>query len=204
MLADDDRLILLSLRTILQADGEITVVGMASTAAEAAALYRSEQPDVALLDIRMGERTGLDAAEEILAEFPAARILFLTTFSDDAYIITALRLGAKGYLLKQRYEGIVPAVHAVMLGQSVFGAEIVTRLPDMMGGAAHKDSGAFGLTEKEFAILKEVGAGSSNKEIAAALFLSEGTVRNYISVLLEKLGLRDRTQLAIFYYKELA
>lgn len=203
LLADDDRLILSSLRTIITASGDITVAASAASAAEAIAQYRLVKPDIALLDIRMGEETGLDAAEGILRETPAARILFLTTFSDDEYIIRALKLGAKGYLLKQNYAAIVPALHAVMQGQSVFGQEIVSRLPNVQNGT-HKTYADFGLTEKEFALLQQIAQGCSNKEAAAALFLSEGTVRNYLSVMLEKLCLRDRTQLAIFYYKELS
>jgi DNA-binding NarL/FixJ family response regulator len=129
-------------------------------------------------------------------------LLYLTTFADDEYIVKALGMGAKGYILKQDFEGIAPALEAVMSGQSVFGEKIVTKLPDLMKQKNEFDFDRFGVSEKEREILVHVAEGKSNKEIAGELFLSEGTVRNYISSLLDKLGLRDRTQLAVFYYTE--
>lgn len=147
--------------------------------------------------------SGLDAAEIILSFDPAARILFLTTFSDDEYIIRALKMGARGYILKQNYESIVPSLKAVYNGQSVFGDDIVSRIPDMLQKNRKPDFSRYGISEKEAEIIALVAEGMNNKEIASALYLSEGTVRNYISVILEKLLLRDRTQLAVFYYKNL-
>ena len=120
---------------------------------------------------------------------------------DDEYIVRALNIGARGYILKQDFEGIVPALMAVAKGQSVFGQDIVEKLPCLMSKKEVFDYKRFNLTDKEFEIMEELAAGESNKEIATKLFLSEGTVRNYISTILEKLELRDRTQLAIFYYK---
>ena len=142
--------------------------------------------------------TGLDAAEQILKEDGDAKILFLTTFSDDEYIVRALRLGAKGYLLKQDFKGIVPALKIVCTGQSVFGGEIVGRLPDLMQGGGTVDYKAYDISEREQTIIELVAEGLSNREIAARVYLSEGTVRNYISMILEKLELRDRTQIAVF------
>ena len=109
----------------------------------------------------------------------------------------ALRIGAKGYLLKQEYETLLPALHAVMSGQNVFGSGVASRLPALLSGGV-RDLSALGLTEKEADIARLVAEGLSNREIAAKLFLGEGTVRNAISVILEKLGLRSRTQLAVF------
>ena len=143
---------------------------------------------------------GLDAATEILDFDPLAKILFLTTFADDEYIIRALRLGAKGYILKQDFESIVPALHAVYGGQNVFGSEVVKKMPDILSSPKEPDTETLPLNEKEVEIMTLVAKGLNNKEIAAALFLSEGTVRNYLSTTLEKLDLRDRTQLAVFYY----
>ena len=201
IVVDDDKLVAISLKTILEADGGIAVVGTGYNGAEAIALYQEEKPDVLLMDIRMEGMSGLEAAEHILAEFPEARILFLTTFSDDEYIVKALSMGAKGYILKQDFEGIVPALKAVCGGQSVFGGEVVGKIPVLMQSKEEFDYSRYDVNEKEQALIELVAEGLSNKEIAEELFLSEGTVRNYISAILEKLALRDRTQLAVFYYK---
>src|SRR5690606_7007044 len=122
---------------------------------------------------------------------PSARILFLTTFSDDEYIIRALKMGSRGYLLKQNYESIVPSLKAVYNGQSVFGDDIVSRIPTMLQKSRKPDFSKYGISEKEAEIITLVADGMNNKEIAATLYLSEGTVRNYLSVILEKLQLRD-------------
>jgi DNA-binding NarL/FixJ family response regulator len=145
--------------------------------------------------------TGIEAAESIICKNTAAKILFLTTFSDDEYIIQALNIGAKGYILKQNFESILPAIKAVFSGQNVFGNEIVSKIPNLMNTVQIKDYSSFGITDKEFEIIENVAKGLSNKEISEELFLSEGTVRNYLSIILDKLNLRDRTQLAIFYYR---
>jgi len=201
LVVDDDNLVAISLKTILEADAEVTVTGIGQCGEDAVRLYREQKPDVLLMDIRMNGMTGLDAAEYILKEDAAAKILFLTTFSDDEYIVRALNLGAKGYLLKQDFEGIVPAIKAVYGGQSVFGGDIVGKIPVLMQSKGDVDYGKYDISEKEQAIIELVAEGLSNREIAGRLYLSEGTVRNYISTILEKLGLRDRTQLAVFYYK---
>ncbi len=202
IVTDDDKLVALSLKTILENTGRITVEAMASSGEEAIALYSSLRPDVMLMDIRMEGMTGLEAGEKILSEFSDAKLLYLTTFNDDEYIVKALKMGAKGYMLKQDFEGIAPALEAVAGGQSVFGDKIVSRLPELMKKSSEFDYEAHGISEKERDIMEAVASGMSNKEIAAELFLGEGTVRNYISTLLDKLGLRDRTQLAVYYYTE--
>lgn len=199
---DDDKLVAISLKTILEATGRITVAAMGSSGAEAIRLYEAEKPDVMLMDIRMDGMTGLEAGEQILKTSPDAKLLYLTTFSDDEYIVKALRMGAKGYILKQDFEGIAPALEAVMRGQSVFGETIISRLPEMMKQPETYDYAAHGISEKEREIMELVAEGLSNKEIAARLCLGEGTVRNYVSELLDKLSLRDRTQLAVYYYTE--
>ncbi|MBR1749465.1 MAG: response regulator transcription factor [Ruminococcus sp.] len=201
--ADDDKLVSISLKTILEATGKVEVAALGSSAKEAVELYRELRPDVALLDIRMGEMTGIDAAREILSFDKDAKVLFLTTFSDDEYIYDALRIGAKGYILKQDYDNIVPALEAVMSGQNVFGSEVVNRIPSLMKSGSDFDFGKYDISEREQEILTLIAEGLSNKEISGRLYLSEGTVRNYISSLLEKLELRDRTQLAVFYYKNI-
>ena len=203
LVVDDDKLVAISLKTILEADENTEVVGIGYDGAEAVELYRETKPDVLLMDIRMQGMSGLEAAERILAEDAEAKILFLTTFSDDEYILKALNLGVRGYMLKQDFEGIVPALKAVCGGQSVFGGEVVGKLPVLLQSKEEFDYAGYDISEKEKSIMEAVADGLSNREIAEKLFLSEGTVRNYISSILDKLALRDRTQLAVFYYKNM-
>ena len=200
IIVDDDNLVCQALNLIVNASDNINVIATGNNGHDAVNLYRIHKPDVILMDIRMGEFTGLDAAEEILKSDKNAKILFLTTFADEEYIARALRLGAKGYLLKQNFDSIVPSIIAVMNGQRVFGDEIISKLPDIYSTSIPNFSN-YGLTERETEVVTKIAEGLSNKEISDILFLSEGTIRNYISVILEKLNLRDRTQIAIFYYK---
>ncbi|MCH4193347.1 MAG: response regulator transcription factor [Butyrivibrio sp.] len=202
VIADDDALVSVSLKTILEAKGEIEVTATGTSAGEAVTLYERYHPDVLLLDIQMGEESGLTAAEQILKKNPQAKILFLTTFSDNEYIIRALNMGAKGYILKQDFEGLVPALFSVYEGQCVFGSGIAGKLPQLLQEQKKFDFAASDISDKEQEIMALVADGLSNKEIADRLFLSEGTVRNYISSILDKLGLRDRTQLAVFYLRK--
>lgn len=197
---DDDRIVAISLKTILEAKG-IEVAAIGGSGAEAIELYRQYKPDVLLMDIRMDGMTGLEAAEKILAEDRSAKILFLTTFFDDEYIVKAIGIGAKGYILKQDYDGIEEALKAVVRGQSVFGSEVVSKLPELLSPKETFDYEAHGIGRKEQEIIALVAEGLSNKEISSQLYLSEGTIRNYLSGILEKLELRDRTQLAIFFYQ---
>ena len=132
IVVDDDKLVSLSLKTILESTGKITVSAMGGSGEEAIALYRQHKPDVMLMDIRMDGMSGIEAGELILKENPDAKILYLTTFADDEYIVKALNMGAKGYILKQNFDGIASALEAVMKGQSVFGEKIVTKLPELM------------------------------------------------------------------------
>lgn len=205
LIVDDDNLVTNSLKTILESDADISVIATGSDGKEAISLYGTHLPDLLLMDIRMQEMNGTEAAKQILEKYPSAKILFLTTFSDDQYIAEALRIGVKGYLLKQNFSSIIPSVKAVLAGQSVFGDEIITKIPSILQSS--NDTAEllerYHLNTKELEIISHIANGLSNKEIADKLYLSEGTVRNYISTILEKLELRDRTQLAIFYYKNL-
>lgn len=202
LIIDDDKLVCSSLKIILSSDSEITVCGSGNSGKEAIQLYEENRPDILLMDIRMEPMSGLEAGEIILSRHPDAKILYLTTFLDDDYIIKALNIGAKGYMLKQDFESIIPSLHAVNSGQNVYGSEIITKLPGLLQQQNSKISYEnYGITEKEYEIICKIADGLSNKEISELLFLSEGTVRNYISLILEKLVLRDRTQIAIFYYK---
>ncbi len=203
IIVDDDPYVSLSLKTILEVSGEIKVLETGKNGKEAIALYEKYHPQILLMDIRMDEMTGIEAAKIILEHDQEAKILFLTTFLDDEYIVQSLKLGAKGYILKQDFESLAPALKAVAKGQNVFGNEIITRLPNFLSQTSHSnyDYSAKGITNKELEIIELVAQGFSNREIAGHLYLSEGTVRNYLSSILEKLELRDRTQLAVFYYK---
>lgn len=200
VIVDDDKLVAVSLKTILESTGSVNVLAMGSCGEEAIEIYSRLRPDVLLMDIRMNGMSGIEAGEKILADFPEAKILYLTTFSDDEYIIKAVLMGAKGYILKQDFESICPALETVMNGQTVFGSDVASKLPELLTNHSSFDFERYGIVEKEQEIIKQVAKGLSNKEIATLLYLSEGTVRNYISTILEKLSLRDRTQLAIFYY----
>lgn len=200
VIIDDDKLVAVSLKTILESTGSVKVLAMGSCGEEAIELYSLLKPDVLLMDIRMNGMSGIEAGEKILAGYPDARILYLTTFSDDEYIIKAVLMGAKGYILKQDFESICPALETVMNGQTVFGSDVASKLPELLTNHSSFDFERYSIVEKEQEIIEQVAKGLSNKEIAALLYLSEGTVRNYISTILEKLSLRDRTQLAIFYY----
>ena len=203
IIIDDDDIVVMSLKMIAEASG-IEVVATGTSGEEAIELYKLHKPDILLSDIRMDGMGGTAAAAQILKEFPDAKILFLTTFSDDEYVTDALKYGVKGYILKQDFEGIVPAIEAVYKGQSVFGGDIIGKLPDMTKEHSSNNDKFWnkGITEKEFEIIKLVADGLSNKEIASRLYLGEGTVRNYFSSILDKLELRDRTQLVVYYYKD--
>jgi len=200
IVVDDDNLVAISLKTILEASGEVNVLEIGNSGEQAIELYEKHKPDILLMDIRMGEMTGIEAGERILKKHKDAKILYLTTFSDDEYIVKALQIGTKGYILKQNFECIVPALRTVMEGQTVFGDDVINRLPSLMQKKSGIDYKKYDINDKEKEIIELIAEGLSNKEIAAELFLSEGTVRNYLSSILEKLDLRDRTQVAIFYY----
>lgn len=205
LLVDDDELITMSLEMIISAEPDFEIVGKGGSGREAISLFDELNPDLLLMDIRMEDMNGLEAAEEILSKHKNATILFLTTFSDDEYIVKALKLGVKGYLLKQDYKSLPAALHAAINGQSVFGGAVIDKLPTLMSQNNTEDNGfdyrKYDISEKEYEVIQLVAEGFSNKEISQKLFLSEGTVRNYLSTILEKLNLRDRTQLAIFYLK---
>jgi len=205
IVVDDDPFVGVSLETILNAQEDMEVVAKGTSGPEAVALYDEYVPDVLLMDIQMAGGDGLSAAEQVIAKHPGARVVFLTTFADDDYIARALHLGSKGYLIKQNVTDIAPAVRAVAAGQNVLGDEVVghiARTPDNGGGASAAESFAkLGLTEREVEVVELVAQGLDNHEIAAQLFMGEGTVRNHISNILQKLQLKNRTQIAVMYYR---
>ncbi|WP_167202376.1 response regulator transcription factor [Actinomyces respiraculi] len=219
LIVDDDVIVSQALTTILTAEGDIDVVATGTSGPEAVALWRRHHPDVLLMDVRMPAGDGLSAAEEVLAEDAQARIVFLTTFADDEYIGRALRMGARGFLIKQDVARIAPALRGVMAGMSVLEGEVVER--GVLAGAAAggAPAGARGvgragastgeerpealrdLTEREYEVVRAVADGLDNAEIAQRLFMSEGTVRNHVSAALARTGLRNRTQLAVLYLR---
>lgn len=201
IIIDDDAIVASSMKTILTCDNEVEVLALGYDGKEAVSLYKEWKPDIILMDIQMKEMSGLEAAKEIKDIDENAKIILLTTFLDDGYVREALQVGASGYILKQDFSGVLPALKAVFSGQNVFGNQIVSRLPHILEEKESLPYSEYGITSKEFEIIELVAQGLSNKEIANQLFLSEGTVRNYISMVLDKLELRDRTQLAVFYYR---
>ncbi len=195
IIVDDDHLVVNSLKIIVEAKG-IEVLAVGYDGLEAIRLFDLYRPDLILMDIRMEKLNGIDASEEIFKIDPGAKILLITTFQDDDYIASALALGCQGYILKQNIKGIIPAINAVYSGNLVFDSKIVSAIKKQSPRDLSLD-----LSPRELDILNLVADGLNNKEIAEHLFLSEGTIRNYISIILDKLELRDRTQLAIHYYK---
>lgn len=200
IIVDDDHLVVNSLKTIIEASG-IDVLAVGYNGLEAIDLFKKYKPDLVLMDIRMEKCNGIEATREILNIDGNAKILLITTFQDDGYISSALSLGCRGYILKQNIKGIIPAVNAVYSGNMVFDSNIVSNIKQNPSSDPLLHEMDIDLSEREFDILLLVAEGLNNKEIAAKLFLSEGTIRNYISNMLDKLDLRDRTQLAIHFYK---
>ena len=206
LIADDQELIRQSLSFVLDAQADIEMVGTASNGREAIELVRKEKPDVVLMDIRMPEVDGVECTRLIKTAHPQIKVIILTTFDDDEYVFGALRYGASGYLLKGgSVEELANAVREVVRGGSIIMPGVASKALEMFARMARGSmqipvdtQQTASLQENEWKVIREVGCGKSNKEIAAALCLSEGTVRNYLSSVLSKLDLRDRTQLAIW------
>ena len=202
LIVDDDPLAALSLQTILSAKG-FDVIATGHSGEEAIDLYDQLQPDLLLMDIRMDGINGLEAARRILSRHSDAKILFLTTFSDDGYIKEAIALGAMGYILKQNYENLPETLRLAASGQVIYGEGVAQKLPGLLAEQmklGKQSAQADLLTRREAEIMALVADGKSNKEIASLLYLSEGRVRNAVSDILLKLSLRDRTQLAVDYH----
>ena len=206
LIADDQELIRQSLSFVLDAQADIEMVGIASNGREAIELVRKEKPDVVLMDIRMPEVDGVECTRLIKSAYPQIKVIILTTFDDDEYVFGALRYGASGYLLKGvSVKELADAVREVVRGGSIIMPGVASKALEMFARMARgnmqiavDEKQTADLQENEWRVIREVGCGKSNKEIAAALCLSEGTVRNYLSSVLSKLDLRDRTQLAIW------
>jgi DNA-binding NarL/FixJ family response regulator len=221
LIVDDDPFIRESLKVILDLDAELSVIGTCGNGEEAYEFVKHHpETKIVLMDIRMPVCDGVEGTRKLKSLDNPPAVLILTTFDDDEYIVQAIRNGANGYLLKNVPPArIISGIKSVYEGNHLIHPDIARKLAGMLGqreeqvGAANADAGAgasikpekdlaaLNLTPAEQDIVRHIADGKSNKEIASALFLSEGTVKNYISEILGKLALRDRTQIAIFYLK---
>jgi DNA-binding NarL/FixJ family response regulator len=202
LIVDDDTLIREGLKILLEIENDIEVIGTASNGKEALEACKISKPDIVLMDIRMPILDGVLGTKLIKEYSKEIKIVILTTFKDDEYIKQAIKNGAEGYVLKnQSSDSIIESLRIVEKGNAVYEKEVADTITSMLREGVKKNPSNFNISERHFEILKLIGEGLSNREIASTLFLSEGTVRNYVTELLEKLSLRDRTQLAIFYLK---
>lgn len=204
LIVDDDTLVREGLRMILESEEGFTVVGTASNGKEALELCHLSRPEVALMDIRMPVMDGVEATRLIKEKYKDIKILLLTTFKDTEYIRSAVMHGAEGYVLKSNSsENIIESIKTVYQGNVVFEKEIASLISNMMTKNKSLSMDELNITQKEYSIMELLSKGFSNREISEKLYMSEGTVRNNISSLLDKLDLRDRTQLAIFFIRNL-
>jgi DNA-binding NarL/FixJ family response regulator len=189
MIVEDHHIVRQGFVALLRMVEDFRVVAEASNGEQALALFREHQPDVTLMDLRLPGMSGVDTIKEIRKEFPSARIIVLTTFDGDEDIFRALQAGARSYLLKgMEGDELIEAIRTVHRGKSSLPAAVAGRLAERLAGPT--------LTERETDVLKLIVTGKSNKEIGAALFISEATVKTHINNLLGKLGVSDRTQAA--------
>jgi DNA-binding NarL/FixJ family response regulator len=206
VVVDDDDLMRAGLKAILSSDAGIAVVGEARNGRVALARVDELRPDLVLMDVRMPDLDGISATRQILAAWPAARVVILTTFEQDDYIFGALRAGASGFLLKRtRPEELLAAVHTVAAGDSLLSPSVTRIVIDRMARQPAVESGAderlAELTPREREVLELLARGLSNGEISTALVIEESTVKTHVKRILMKLGLRDRVQTVIFAYE---
>lgn len=206
LIVDDQELFRDSLSIIMKSSDEIEVTGAVASVDEALASINETMPDAVLMDIRMPGKDGVEGTRLIKNRYPDVKVIVLTTFDDDEYVYGALKYGASGYLLKGCSKAeLMEAIHLALSGGAMINPEIATKVIRQFSEMARRediilvsDELADLLNESELKIIRAVGRGLSNREISTTLYLSEGTVRNYISSILMKLELRDRTQLAIW------
>ncbi|GIO21566.1 response regulator transcription factor [Oceanobacillus sp. J11TS1] len=201
MLVEDQEIVRQGLRMILEQDEQIRVSCEATNGMEAIEKMTAHRVDVIFMDIRMPDMNGIEATRKIKKQWPDVQILMLTTFNDDEYALDALNEGASGFLLKTSDgKKLIEAVYSVMKGGLVLHDEVTAKVMPRLLEQSNKAVATtdVDLTERERTITKLIGQGKTNKEIASELFLSVGTVKNHISAILQKVGLRDRTQLAIY------
>lgn len=203
LLADDQALFREALRTLISLQPDLEVVGEAANGAEAVRMAQNLSPNVVLMDLQMPVLDGVAATRRLQAEQPTCRVIALTTFDDDAYVFDCLRSGAVGYLLKDAPSGeLFAAIRAAAHGESFLQPSVTTRviaefarLSDQPAG--HASTLVEPLSDREREILRLISNGSSNREIADQLFITEGTVKNHVTNILSKLNVRDRTQAAL-------
>ncbi|WP_212824104.1 response regulator transcription factor [Catellatospora sp. TT07R-123] len=198
-LLDDHEVVRRGLRDLLQAAGDIEVVGESGSAAEATRRIPALRPDVAVLDARLPDGNGIDVCRDVRSVDPAIQGLILTSYEDDEALFAAIMAGAAGYVLKQiKGTDLVDGVRRVAAGQSLLDPAVTARVLDRIRNPRHEPDQLKALTDQERKILGYVADGLTNRQIAAEMFLAEKTVKNYVSSLLTKLGLERRTQAAVF------
>ena len=208
-IVDDQQLIRESLKIILDTDEEFEVVAVLESGKKILEFIEKEEVDIVLMDVRMPEMSGVECTRKIKKTHPDVKVIILTTFDDDEYIYDALKYGASGYLLKGcSLDELSKAIHNVLEGGACFNPNVAGKVARFFTQMANStttsienkmDDNEYELSNTEWKIIEQIGLGYSNKEIASSLHFSEGTIRNYLSVILDKLSLRDRTQLAIWY-----
>lgn len=202
IIADDSELVRVGLQTLLQGVPDITVCGVASTAAEALALCLRERPDVALLDIRLPDGTGIDVCRRLLSETADTRVLFLTSSSEQDVVDEAIRSGAHGYLLKEiNTPALLQAIRDVSVGRSILDPQITARVMNLLKNERSKPL-IDALSPQEQRVLALIAAGRTNKEVATEMNLAEKTVKNYLSTIFEKLHVTRRAHAAALYVQE--
>ena len=199
LIVDDGHLIRQGLKALLELEPDLQIVGEAQNGQIALARVKELQPDVVLMDIRMPIMDGVTATKEICQQFPHVNILVLTTFDDDTYVAAAIRFGAKGYLLKDTpSEEIAAAIRAVNLGYTHLAPGMIAKvIANRIDRPEISLPPLAELTPRELEVLKLIAVGANNREIAQQLYISEGTVKNHVTNILNRLNLRDRTQAAI-------
>jgi DNA-binding NarL/FixJ family response regulator len=199
LIADDQTLFRTGLARLLSEDPRIAICGQAANGQEAVAKAAATKPDVILMDLKMPGMDGIEATAKIVAAEPTAKVLILTTFDTDSFVLQALRAGASGYVLKDAEPAaIASSIMAVMAGERVMAGPVANRVLDMLTGASTPKEFYDGLTGREIEILKLIATGKPNKQIAYTLKISEKTVRNHISHIYEKLDIYDRAQVVLY------
>ncbi|RPJ45743.1 MAG: DNA-binding response regulator [Chloroflexi bacterium] len=201
LLVDDHEVVRLGLKALLEHHSQFEVVGEASTAKEALEQVAHLRPEIVLMDIRLPGTSGIEACEEIIKQNPDTRVVMLTSYAEDEMLFSAIRAGASGYILKQiGGEDLVRALESVGRGESMLDPAVTQRVfQEVRRAVKEEEASAFvNLSQQERHVLLLVSEGKTNREIAKALFLGEGTVRNYVSSILSKLGVSNRAEAAAY------